>query len=329
MEDINEKILWEGYGLRLRGGTRTRTGLICRTDQGIRELKKPRGSADSLRLAFRVKEQLWKNGFCNISRMYQTLEGEPFYRYDGVLYMLEDPMPAEAMPEENLAAFLCGADLLGQMHKGARGLQTEAEQWDRERLPKLYAKRRGELAKMRRRNDRSGCYDTIGLLLLEHYEQYMERAEEAEELLQKGSYGKALEEAAARGAFCHNAYKGEALRLEKDGKVFVGNFDKCSREIPLADVAFYLRRYMKKTAGDAAGVWEMLESYGRHCPLSDGDLIILQGMLVYPEKFLRLVNEYYNRRRSCVSPAMGERLAAAAREEEKGMELKKIIEKGC
>ena len=51
MEDINEKILWEGYGLRFRGGTRTRTGLICRTDQGLRELKKPRGSAENLRLA--------------------------------------------------------------------------------------------------------------------------------------------------------------------------------------------------------------------------------------------------------------------------------------
>ncbi|MBQ7103313.1 MAG: hypothetical protein IJN89_04570, partial [Anaerotignum sp.] len=90
MEDINEKILWEGYGLRFRGGTRTRTGLICRTDRGLRELKKPRGSIESLRLAFDVKEQLRKNGFCNISRFYRTLEGEPFCRYDGVLYILED-----------------------------------------------------------------------------------------------------------------------------------------------------------------------------------------------------------------------------------------------
>jgi len=329
MEDINEKILWEGYGLRFRGGTRMRTGLVCRTDRGLRELKKPRGNVDSLRLAFRVKEQLWENGFHNISRMYQTLEGEPFYRYDGTLYMLEDPMPADGLPEEEPATFVCGAELLGQMHKGARGLPSEPEQWDRERLPRLYAKRRGELAKMRRRNDRSGNYDIVGLLLLQHYGQYMERAEEAEALLRQGGYGEALKRAAEKGAFCHNAYKGEALRQKEDGRVYVGNFDKCSRELPLADVAFYLRRYMKKTAGDAAGVWEMLESYSRHCPLSDEDLTILQGMLVYPEKFLRLVNEYNNRRRSCVSPAMGERLAAAAREEEKGMELKKIIAKGC
>lgn len=73
----------------------------------------------------------------------------------------------------------------------------------------------------------------------------------------------------------------------------------------------------------------MLESYGRHCPLSEKDVTILQGMLVYPEKFLRLINEYYNRRRACVSPAMQERLAGAAKEEMNGLKLKKIIAGGC
>ena len=60
-------------------------------------------------------------------------------------------------------------------------------------------------------------------------------------------------------------------------------------------------------------------------PLSENDLTLLQGMLLYPEKFLRLVNEYYNKRRVCVSPAMGERLAAAALEEKNGRILKDIV----
>ena len=58
MEEIYEKIMREGYGLQLRHGTRTRTGLVCRTDRGLRELKKPRGSTDSLRLAFDVRKRL-------------------------------------------------------------------------------------------------------------------------------------------------------------------------------------------------------------------------------------------------------------------------------
>ena len=329
MEDINEKILWEGYGLRFRGGTRTRTGLICRTDMGLRELKKPRGSVESLRLAFDVKAQLRNNGFYHISRFYQTLEGEPFYRYDGVLYALEDVMPSESLPEDGTENFVLGAETLGQMHHAARGLKSDAALWDRGRLPNLYGKRRAELAKMRRRNDKRGNYDAIDLLLIRYYDRFMEQAEIAESLLEKGGYGMAVDQAEETGAFCHNAYKGEALRKKENGEIFVGSFDKCSSELPLSDLARYLRRYFKKTEGTAAGIHRMLEGYGKYHPLSEGDLTILQGMLIYPEKFLRLVNEYYNRRRACVSPAMQERLAAAAKEEEKGRILKEIVEKGC
>ena len=329
MEDINEKILWEGYGLRFRGGTRTRTGLICRTDMGLRELKKPRGSLESIRLAFDVKERLRENGFRRISRFALTTEGEPFYRHDGVLYTLEDVMPAEVLAEESEDAFIRGAKTLGQMHRAAQGLRSEAARWDRERLPKRYAKRQGEMAKIRRRNDKRGNYDAIDLLLLRHYDTFMAQAGEAAALLEKGGYSAAADRAEQEGAFCHNAYKGEALRLGDKGEIFVGSFDKCSSELPLADLSCYLRRYWKKTGGSAHGVWEMLEEYGRHMPLSESDLTILQGMLLYPEKFLRLVNEYYNKRRACVSPAMGERLAAAAQEEKNGRILKEIVEKGC
>ena len=63
----------------------------------------------------------------------------------------------------------------------------------------------------------------------------------------------------------------------------------------------------------------------KNCPLQKKDRTILMGMLLYPEKFLRLVNEYYNRRRTCVSPAMQERLASAASEEKHGVILKEII----
>ena len=214
MEEIYEKIMREGYGLQLRHGTRTRTGLVCRTDRGLRELKKPRGSTDSLRLAFDVKKRLRENGFANISRCYPTLEGEPFYRQDGTLYILEDVLPQGTLAEDSAQTFLQGAETLGEMHAAAKGLTSEAAHWEKNRLPQLYAKRRSELAKVRRRNDKRGSYDAIDLLLLQYYEPYMERAAEAEELLCRGGYAEAIARTAQEGGFCHNAYKGEALRQE-------------------------------------------------------------------------------------------------------------------
>lgn len=201
MEEIYEKIMREGYGLQLRHGTRTRTGLVCRTDRGLRELKKPRGSTDSLRLAFDVKKRLRENGFANISRCYPTLEGEPFYRQDGTLYILEDVLPQGTLAEDCAETFLQGAETLGEMHAAAKGLASEAAHWEKNRLPQLYAKRRSELAKVRRRNDKRGSYDAIDLLLLQYYEPYMERAAEAEELLCRGGYAEAIARTAQEGGF--------------------------------------------------------------------------------------------------------------------------------
>ena len=35
MDDIYDKALYEGYGMRLYGASRTRRGLICKTDRGL------------------------------------------------------------------------------------------------------------------------------------------------------------------------------------------------------------------------------------------------------------------------------------------------------
>ena len=325
MEEFYKKILWDGYGLQLRGTSRIRTGLICRTDQGLRELKKPRGHMENLYFAFDVKEQLRKNGFTGIGRFYPTVEGEPFYQQDGVLYTLEDVIPAEPLAEDCVASFVRGAEALGRMHTAAKGLKSTYAQWDWEKLPKRYAKRRSALAKIKKRSERNGTYDTIDLLLLQYYGLYMEQTAEAEELLQKGSYVQAAQRAEQTGAFCHTAYKGESLRVLQDGSLCIGGFDQCEAELPLADLAAYLKRYMKKTDGQAEGVLAMLNAFEKQYPLSEKDLLLLQGMLVYPEKFLRLINEYYNRRRACISPAMEERLTAAA-QDHSGLKLKGILE---
>ena len=48
MEDINAKILQQGFGIKLISAYRTRTGLVCKTDRGMLELKKTYADDESL-----------------------------------------------------------------------------------------------------------------------------------------------------------------------------------------------------------------------------------------------------------------------------------------
>lgn len=326
MEDMYEKILWEGYGLRFYSGTRTRTGLVCKTDKGLRELKKARERMNNIRYAHDVKECLYRNGFTVISRFYNTMDGQPCFAKDGTLYVLEELLPSTPLDEGGKDSFVKGAETLGKMHHCAKGLESSFIQWDKERLPGQFSKRRVELAKIKRRIQRQGGYDAIDLLVMDNFNTYMEQTIQAEEFLQKAQYKDLADRAEKEGAFCHHSYKGENLRMGEDGRLYVGGFEGCNSDIPLLDLAAYLKRYMKKTDGDKDGVIHMLEAYQKNSPLEEREKILLQALTVYPEKFLRLVNEYYNKRRACVSPAMQERLALAVEEEGRARELFQFIQ---
>jgi len=326
MEDMYEKVLWEGYGLHFYSGTRTRTGLVCKTDKGLRELKKARERINSIRYAHDVKECLYQNGFTAISRFYNTMDGQPCFAKDGTLYILEELLPSTSLEEDGKESFVRGAETLGKMHTCAKGLESRFIHWDKERLPMQFSKRRVELAKIKRRIQRQSGYDAIDLLVIDNYDTYMEQTIQAEELLQKAQYPAIAAKAEEEGAFCHHRYKGENLRIGDDGRLFVGGFEGCKSDIPLLDLAAYLKRYMKKTNGDKEGVVHMLEAYQKNNPLEESEKVLLQALVIYPEKFLRLINEYYNKRRACVSPAMQERLALAVEEESRARELFHFIQ---
>lgn len=328
MEESNEKILWEGYGLRFYGGTRTRTGLVCKTDKGPRELKKARGRVATICFAHDVKECLYHNGFTTISRFYSTTEGQPCYTKDGILYVLEELLPATPLAEDGVEAFIQGAEVLGRMHCCAKGVHSEFVPWEKERLPGQFEKRHTELAKIKRRIQKQGGYDVIDLLVLRCYEEYMEQTSAAQRYLEQANYIVQVTQAEKEGAFCHNSFKGENLRVGHDGKIFVGGFENCSADVPLMDLAAYLKRYMKKTDGGQAGVIAMMNAYAKNCVLTEKELDLLHALVIYPEKFLRLTNEYYNKRRACVSQAMQERLSSAVDEEKQTRKLALFLRKG-
>ena len=99
-EEMYSKILWEGYGLRYHGGTRTRTGLVCKTDCGLWELKKARSRKAEIKFAHDVKTCLYQNGFTQLCLFEQTTNGQPYFEMNGTVYLLEKCMPGTVLEDE-------------------------------------------------------------------------------------------------------------------------------------------------------------------------------------------------------------------------------------
>lgn len=324
MEDIYGKILWEGYGLKYYGGTRTRTGLICKTDAGLRELKKARSRREELLFAHEVKTCLYRNGFSALSLFYTAQDGQPFFVWDGSLYLLENPMPAKGLEEDSAVDFVAGATLMGQMHRAAAGFAAKDGQEERR---SLWQRRLREFVKIRRHMERQGRYTPLDLLVMRHYGTFAPRAQEALKALEAGGYQEIAHAQRQAGVFCHNQFKGSNLCRKEDGSFWVGGFEHCTGDLFAMDLASYLRRFWRKLPQQREKLEEILAAYEAERPMAVQERTLLLPLTAFPEKFLRLVHESYNRRRVCVSPAMEERLADAAAEEAQMGTLSEALEK--
>lgn len=326
-EEMYSKILWEGYGLKYHGGTRTRTGLVCKTDCGLWELKKARSRKAEIKFAHHVKMCLYQNGFTQLCLFEQTTNGQPYFENNGVVYLLEKCMKGTPLEEETPEDFISGSLLMGKMHCCAKGFCTKQQNTETPTMVTQWQKRWIELLKIKRRIEKQGNYSALDLLILEHYQTFSEQAKKAVTMLQQEDYTALWQSHQKSGTFCHNHIKGSNLYQQENGELWIGGFEHCTADSFLLDLAGYLRRFWRKTDRQQDVLEKMLVAYQTEKPLSDFEKQALYPLIVYPEKFFRLMHEYYNKRQVCVSPAMLERLAEAGTEEEQMTDLWEMLEK--
>ncbi|HIT73701.1 MAG TPA: hypothetical protein IAD10_08590, partial [Candidatus Fimicola cottocaccae] len=98
----------------------------------------------------------------------------------------------------------------------------------------------------------------------------------------------------------------------ENGCTTVTNLDKCSKNFTVWDLADFIRRLIKTEVFDDNQLLEIINSYKNVRNIDDNDMNILKAFLMFPQKFLSICNEYYNKRSVCISDAMMERFSKSA-----------------
>lgn len=321
MDDINAKILQQGFGVKLISSYRTRTGLVCRTDRGLLELKKTFSDDVSLEMEFALKEYMAQRGFDGLDKAYRTTEDMPCYRTEEAAYTLIRYVPSGRMDFEDKNDLALTASVLGAFHNAAQGFDDGRIRDACGSSDEFFAKRTAEFSRIRKRIKTFGDYTPVDLMVIKYYDYYMDRIKESEELLGLSDFRGISAEAAKKRFVCHNSFKNDNVRKDENGKVIVAGLDGCTRDVSITDVAHLIRRYIKSDGASQEGIKAILDSYGGVRPISRKELGIIRGMLIYPYKFLRLCNEHYNKRRVCISEASVERFENCVRQREKEVSL--------
>ena len=107
---------------------------------------------------------------------------------------------------------------------------------------------------------------------------------------------------------CHGAYHHHNILILPDGSVATVGFESICYQPYLMDLYLFLRKTMEKNHYDRRLFERGIAGYSEYLPLDGSSLRFLYLLFLYPEKFWKISNQYYNRRKSWISPKMLEKL---------------------
>jgi spore coat protein I len=288
----------ESYGLEIRNMVPYKDAFMAVTSQGRKIIRKMPFSPERLKFIHGAKEHLIYNGFTGVDKYLCTVTGEPYFISENSCYTMVDFIDGRESSFDEDSDVKQASFVLAKLHGASRGYRVPEGckvQSDLGKLPEYFTKRLEDIKKMKKQARRGkGHFDQ---LFLEHADHFCETGESAVAALKSSGYARLVEDTREEGLFCHHDYTHHNIIMEGDRTVVI-NFDYSCFELRIYDIANLIRRKMRKCDWDISKTELIINSYSSIEMLDKEELAVMKIILQFPQKFWRVVNRYYNSRRS-------------------------------
>ncbi|MDR2899068.1 MAG: hypothetical protein LBU94_02000 [Clostridiales bacterium] len=136
------------------------------------------------------------------------------------------------------------------------------------------------------------------ILFLKNYDFYYNNILEAEKITMETGYDDNYDKAVCDNMICHNNLKKDNILLTPQDDVYILNFSGARVDYYTQDLADFIYRYIKNQPENRLNVDVIIEAYSEEKPVTDDDIKILYGCLLFPGAFLKASRLYYNKKRS-------------------------------
>ena len=313
----------EQYDLVSENAYRGRGTLLCETSQGLKMIQPYTGSAKRLEKINQILEHLQQAGHENLDRILRNKEeGLISTDKEGTAYLVKNWWEARECDVRSEMDILRCMQLLGYVHRDLF-LQIEGG-CEREDLASEYLKHNQQLKKirgyMRQRKQKS----PFEYEFLNSVGRYLEYARKAQDFLQEIDYESLRQRDLERGSICHGMCNQHNFLLSDDQVILV-NFDHFFAGSHMTDVAQFMRKIMEKHNWNPYLAHRMLEAYDQVCSIGKEDWMLLEARLLYPEKYWKTANFYYNNNKAFLPEKNLDKLYVILRQEEKWQDFMKAV----
>lgn len=312
----------EQYDFQIIRSMRGRGAMLCETDKGLVLLKEYSGSLLRLSIEDEILNGLARAGR-EVDAYIRNRSGQVLsIDTDGTKYVLKGWYDAKECDVRNTAEILSAISALAGLHLSFREVsgkiseecQKGLERFTAPSLKSTMERHQRELKKVRTYMRTKQKKNEFELQTLKSFDEFFEQGEMSIRLLESSCYEELKKEADSRLQLCHGNYNQHNILMTGKQAAIV-NFDKLSVDLQLTDLYLFMRKIQEKHNWDARLLKMMLAEYEKKLALSSEEKQILKLLFLYPEKFWKLVNHYYNNNKAWIPQKDLEKLGAVVKQD--------------
>lgn len=300
VDDRNGEV-FQQYDIKINNMYRARGALLLDTDKGLLLYGQSNSSNQRLEFENFVKLHVREAGYEQVDVYLKNKEGLLVTADStGTTYTIRQWYMGEECNLRDLNSMKKAADNLGILHKAMKEIYYDSQEKRGLSLTEVFRKRNRELKRVHTYILSKKQKNEFEYLFLQAFPNFYECGLEAESLLLDGIYDELQQEVIEHGEVYHGSYNQHNILFNKKGMITT-NFDKADYGIQIIDLYQFLRKAMEKNAWNIHDGIAIIESYMQHMKLEPKRLKMLYILMLYPEKFWKITNHYYNNKKSWIS----------------------------
>lgn len=315
MNDWGKSVL-EQYPLTVYGTKKGRGVLILDTDRGCKILQEYTGSKRHMEAENQVLTFLKEKRGLLVDAYMRIKEGELYaVSEEGTQYIVKDGYPFGECNVGSRGELGTAVRMLAKLHMLLRGMDSreiaERDSLIGNSLVDEMEKHNRELKRIRAFIRNKKKKTGFELCIMKSFDTMYAQAQEALHMLYDSSYQKLYKDAVGQGHICHGSYNQHNVLIHS-GQVAVTNFHHISIQMQIFDLYQFMRKILEKHNWSLELGSMMLEDYNRILPISKEESRILRAMFLYPEKYWKQMNFYYNSNKAWIPQRNIDKLKHAA-----------------
>ena len=326
MGELSAQVL-KGFDVSAKKIVKEKAYYICDTADGLRMIRSTADTAEHIIFQHTIKEHVSEAGYPRTDRFYLcALTGLPYVLSGDERYVMTDFWDYREADFTNPDEFLLIVESVAHWHTCARHINFPATPSSDDLLPTFpignqsgisssvdfFRKQGSALNTVKKKVSKQARLSDFDVMFIKNANSYAQQISDAAALLETTGYAACQERAQQENYICHNTLKEESLRVN-DHDIYITQYADASIDYQLNDLCGLIRRYGQHENDPAvagASIHQVLAVYNRIIPITQEEIKILYALLLYPYNFIKIVTQYYNKKRTWTPSAIINRMQA-------------------